>query len=151
MPTDADFLRQYLAGRDVPCPMCEYNLRDLLGDRCPECGDQLTLAVNPVEPKQAAAITGLILLAAGAGLNGLLLLYWLFTFWRDSRAGDKFIWEFFDVNAGGFAVEGVALAIWIIQWKKIRRLGPVSRWVLAVCFCGFLTIADLVVFTKYIR
>src|SRR5688572_24753805 len=34
----AGLLRAFLAGRDVSCPNCEYNLRDLAGDRCPECG-----------------------------------------------------------------------------------------------------------------
>ncbi len=31
-------LREFLAGRDVFCPQCEYNLRGLDQPRCPECG-----------------------------------------------------------------------------------------------------------------
>ena len=71
----AEFLTTFLAGRNAACPGCGYNLRDLQGTRRPECGDILVLRVGLVEPKQAAPIAGLIGLAAGAGLNGLLLLY----------------------------------------------------------------------------
>lgn len=35
-------LRRYLADHDVPCPRCEYNLRDLESDSCPECGEPLS-------------------------------------------------------------------------------------------------------------
>jgi uncharacterized membrane protein YdjX (TVP38/TMEM64 family) len=38
-----DALGAALRGRDVPCPGCGYNLRDLTGDRCPECGIELTV------------------------------------------------------------------------------------------------------------
>jgi hypothetical protein len=31
-----------LAGVDVACPVCSYNLRDGMGGRCPECGEALT-------------------------------------------------------------------------------------------------------------
>ena len=147
---EVDLLRRYLAGRDVACPMCGYNLRDLLGDRCPECGDQLELVVSPLEPKQAAVITGLVLLSAGTGLNGLLLIYWVYALMHRAMMGpilDRFLYA----NAVWFAVEGSALAIWIGHWKTIRRLGPASRWLLAVGCCGFLMIAGLFVFTISIR
>ena len=143
-------LATFLTERDQPCPQCEYNLRNLQGTRCPECGEDLVLRVSALEPKQSLLIAGLIGLSAGAGLNGLLLIYFTIQeIIRPSMGGD--IYQFFWVNAIGFAVEGLAVAIWISQWKKIRRLGPAPRWLLAICFCGFLTIADLVVFTKLIR
>jgi hypothetical protein len=40
---EGERLRWYLAGRDVACPRCRYNLRDLKGRRCPECGLTLNL------------------------------------------------------------------------------------------------------------
>src|ERR1700722_15423623 len=68
-------LLNFLAGRDVPCPQCEYNLRDLKVRRCPECGEDLVLRVNLAEPKLRIMIAGLIPLSAGAGLNALLLVF----------------------------------------------------------------------------
>jgi hypothetical protein len=33
-----ELLRTYGVDRDLPCPRCRYNLRGLVGNRCPECG-----------------------------------------------------------------------------------------------------------------
>ena len=41
---ELEHIRQQLAGRDVPCPKCGYNLRDLERAECPECGWDLRLA-----------------------------------------------------------------------------------------------------------
>ena len=35
---------RYLADRDLPCPKCKYNLKGIASARCPECGEQLTVA-----------------------------------------------------------------------------------------------------------
>src|SRR4051812_44145979 len=72
---DRKLLLQFLAGRDVECPQCRYNLRDLQSDLCPECGERIALRVQLVEPRQAAPIVGLIGLSAGVGFNALLILY----------------------------------------------------------------------------
>jgi hypothetical protein len=34
-------LRTFLAEADVPCPVCDYNLRGIQGQECPECGRPL--------------------------------------------------------------------------------------------------------------
>lgn len=63
-------LLDYLAQRDVPCPACRYNLRQLQTDRCPECGNRLRLTVGVVGGLSSAWITALVatLLPAGIGL-----------------------------------------------------------------------------------
>lgn len=43
----------FVRGRDIPCPLCGYNLRDLVAPRCPECDEQLRLAVGLVEQRIA--------------------------------------------------------------------------------------------------
>jgi hypothetical protein len=42
-------LLAYLRGRDAPCPVCGYNLRDLTRPVCPECAEPLALAVRAAE------------------------------------------------------------------------------------------------------
>ncbi len=152
MAADTDFLKQFLAGRDLACPRCDYNLRDLEGDRCPECGDQLKLAINPVQRKQAACLTGLMILAAGAGLNGLLTMYWVAVIWRERwRPDGGFSHRFLWVNLGGLAGEALALTVWLIEWKRICRLPGWNRWALAIGICSMITLADLITFCKIIN
>lgn len=41
VPDPHERLREFLAGRDVLCPVCSSNLRDHTTDRCPECDARL--------------------------------------------------------------------------------------------------------------
>jgi hypothetical protein len=36
----------FVAGRTVPCPRCDYDLRDIQTATCPECGEPLVLKVG---------------------------------------------------------------------------------------------------------
>ena len=137
---DAALLRQFLTARDIPCPQCTYNLRDLTGSRCPECGEELTLRLQLSEPRQAAALAGVITLAAGAGFNVLLLA---FVFIMDPHARDVILAT---LLIGSVAFLG-ATALWLKMWRQVRRLGVVRRWVL-VATCGILVLADLIIFSK---
>lgn len=144
-----ELLRAFLDGRDAPCPGCGYNLRNLQGSRCPECGDELALRVGVVEPRQGALIAGLIGLAAGAGMSGLLIGFAILV--------DLFRWSggpddppFWFVTIGGFLVEVAALALWLRLWRRIRRLS-VSAKSLLVAACWALTFLNLLVFTIFVR
>jgi hypothetical protein len=145
---EPDLLRRFLHGRDVPCPSCQYNLRDLTGDRCPECGQAIALRLQLAEPKQAAMLAGLIALSAGVGLNGLLMIYYAIVILRSPVIGMQS--EFLVVNLAGLAVEGAALAAWLWFWSRIRRMNGVSRWLLAAA-CFALTLANILVFSFTIR
>jgi hypothetical protein len=140
----AEFLTTFLEGRDAACPGCGYNLRDLQGTRCPECGDMLVLRVGLVEPKQAAPIAGLICLAAGAGLNGLLLLYIAIQV-AIVRPNFYGVERFLVVNSIGFIVQSGAMGVWLRKWRSIRRLTVGPRWGLVIA-CWILTLSNLVVF-----
>ncbi len=48
---DVARLLEFLRGRDVPCPLCRYNLRDLTQQRCPECRHELLLTVGVTRPR----------------------------------------------------------------------------------------------------
>ncbi len=43
-------LSMFLHRRDVPCPLCGYNLRDLTQQQCPECRHELRLTVGVTKP-----------------------------------------------------------------------------------------------------
>lgn len=146
--TDQDRLREFLTGRDVPCPGCSYNLRDLPGDRCPECGQELALGVRLAEPRLAALLTGLIGLSAGAGLNGLLVIYFfvVLLFRRQYGGYGTFLW----VNSTGLVVMAAALVAWLRYWRRIRPAPPYRRWLLAAG-CWALALADILVFSLLVR
>lgn len=139
-----DLLQEFLRGQDTPCPACGYNLRELTGSRCPECGEVLALQVGAVEPRLDASIAGLIGLAAGTGFNGLFLFAVLIydLVMRHGWDGDRHLLVI--LGLGFFAI-GWAMAIWLRFWRKIRRLSPTQRWLL-VGAGWLLTIADIVVF-----
>jgi hypothetical protein len=152
-PTPADpqqFLIQYLAGRDVECPLCRYNLRDQQRDVCPECGESVALGLHMVEPKQAAPLTGLIGLSAGAGLNGLLLIYMvamlLLVHNFDTSDTRNFLWG----NGPSLLVLCIFILVWLRGWRWIRRRRAGIRWTLAG-LCWVATLIDLAIFTSIIR
>jgi hypothetical protein len=139
----------FLAERDVACPACGYNLRGLREHRCPECGEAIALRVGLVDPRQAAAVAGLIGLAAGAGMNGLLLGYAVIrmVFFRDSLGGMD---PFLVLNVGGLLVEGGALVLWLRFWRRIRRLTRPSK-IKLVAGCWALTLLNLLLFSAFVR
>jgi hypothetical protein len=145
-PTDP-MLTAFLAQRDQPCPQCEYNLRNLMGNRCPECGEELVLRVNLAETRQRLLLAGLIGLAAGAGFNGLLILYAIMMQFRRPYGAPG---EFWTVILGGFAIIGAALLMWLSNWRSLRRLSTTTRFLLVLA-CWVASLIDIVIFTFTIR
>ena len=64
-------LESLLHERDIPCPLCGYNLRNLKSDRCPECGGGLKVQVGLTEPRLMTYIA--LLVACCVGLGGSVL------------------------------------------------------------------------------
>ena len=146
---DERMLQAFLAGRDVGCPQCGYNVRDLRRAVCPECGERLALRLQLAEVRQAAMLTGLIGLSAGVGLSGLLLVYFLITIYvRRQQGGDQTL--FFTVTGGGLVVLGVMLYVWLRGWRWIRTRPAGARWAMAAA-CWAATLAYLLVFAYTIR
>jgi hypothetical protein len=145
MPETTDpTLAAFLAGRDHPCPQCEYNLRDLQGTRCPECGEELVLRVNMAEPRQRLLLGGLIGLSSGAGFNGLLIVYVMLRF------GSRLPPNFWSVIFFGFCVFAGLIFFWLRNWRRLRRRGVGTRLIL-VMTCWVLTLIDIVLFSITIR
>ena len=142
-------LTAYLAGRDVPCPQCRYNLRDARGGRCPECGDALALRLGLAEPRVGTLVAGLIGLSAGAGLSGLLLVYLLIAFGIRRNTG-LYMGQFATVTGVPFAIETMAVLVWLRQWPRVRRAGRGVRAAL-VAGCWALSLANIVVFSFTVR
>lgn len=121
-------LAAFLAARDAPCPVCGYNLRSLLTDRCPECGRHLVLAVGTTEPKLGAFILGLVGIAAGWGFCTLLLVFAVIV---TGRGSGPMLFELIPLLAGMF---GLAFALW--GWvhcrRKLSRMSDFARWLVGL-------------------
>lgn len=57
---DAEILRQFLAGRDVRCTACGFNLRDLDAGTCPKCSARLAISIRPSHIRPFAWTVALI-------------------------------------------------------------------------------------------
>jgi hypothetical protein len=140
-------LAAFLARRDHPCPQCEYNLRDLQGNRCPECGEELVLRVNMAEPRQRLLLAGLIGLSSGAGFNGLLLIYVLLEMIRFSRPMPR---EFWTTIFAGFCFFSAIIFVWLRFWRPLRRQSLLLRFAL-MCGCWLAALVDIIIFSLTIR
>jgi len=125
-----DFLSDYLAHRDEPCPSCRYSLKGLQGSVCPECGQSLMLRVGLVEPRFAAWIFGLVGISAGFGFSLLLSVYFLLLI-------ASYGWDYFGGIAelvalfGGLLVSGAEMSIWLPIRRRICRWSTKPRWLAA--------------------
>ncbi len=142
-----EFLQQFLAERDLPCPLCGYNLRALRTDVCPECGSEVQVTVGLTEPRMGAFVAGVAGLAAGLGFNGLMLLWvgWMVIERRGGPPLDQ-VWPL----PIGAIVTGVALMFWLRRRRAIRLMSVQKRWVLAVG-CYVLSLAAAVMFFAVVR
>jgi hypothetical protein len=72
LTSDSEFLRAWLGGHDVPCPVCGYNLRGLPAGVCPECGNSLRLTVTAISSKRWSWPIAIGTLAGMAAFQALL-------------------------------------------------------------------------------
>lgn len=145
------FLPMFLAENDAACPGCGYNLRGLTGRVCPECAQSLRLMVALQEPRLGMWIAGVIGTAAGAGFNGLLLIYVVVMMAREGGIrGGSFMVPFLAINLIGLLVQSAALILWL-RFRRRYRLSP--RWARVVWVVGawILSLVDLAVFAAAIK
>ena len=149
MNQDLEQLQHFLASTDAPCPSCDYNLRGLKSDFCPECNQKLVLNVALAEPRQRAFIATLIGLAMGAGFQGLMALFFLI--WSvlknfSRREGLHYM----ALTTPFFVVEGLGL------WLLIQKRRPFQRRsnrfkICCVAAAWLVTIIGFAIFTALIK
>ncbi len=69
-PASKPELAELLRNRDVPCEKCDFNLRGLSSDRCPECGTEITIE----RVRDWGASTSFAVVAKRLGPAGVLAL-----------------------------------------------------------------------------
>ena len=75
--SEQEMLRLYLENRDVPCPACGYNIKQLQSSTCPECGRELKLSVGLVGLSNlwiTALVAAIVPAACGLPFHLLILI-----------------------------------------------------------------------------
>ena len=108
----------YVCNRDVACPTCKYNLRDLTSGVCPECGETPVLRLQAEHPQVGILVLGLLPLTMGLGFFGIagVTFVVLSMYFGDWAPG--FYWVAPLIIAG---VCGLATRLWIARWTRVRR------------------------------
>ena len=134
MAGNLDLLSVYLSGQSEPCPACRYDLRDLRGRTCPECGERLRLAVGLVEPKLGTFLVGVVGLAVAVGFSGLGFLFVAIQVlagrMRPSNLSlaDPHILVVYVV----LLFSSLSLFAWLRHYRRLRRKSDGVRWTYAV-------------------
>lgn len=141
MADSQEFLRSFLAQRDEPCPSCDYNLRSLTTERCPECNQELCLRVGLAEPKLAWFVSGLVGIGMGLGFSSLLMLYAIVASRMMSRGSIPS--SFWHPVICGTLIGIALLMLWVRARRRIGRLDALQRWTLTALASGISLIAPI--------
>ncbi|MCH8343570.1 MAG: hypothetical protein IH983_06245 [Planctomycetes bacterium] len=121
--SEAELLKALLAERDLPCPVCGYNLRAIASSNCPECGAKLDLRVGSTDLQLGPWLAALFAGALPLGIVSFVLVIGL-------GAGDPILFAVFFVGALAYTM---LLAVLVRKrrafWKQPRK----RQWWLAVC------------------
>ena len=131
-PSETELLQAWLSSRDVPCPVCGYNLRSIEVANCPECGAKLDLRVGSTDLKIGLWLVGVISLTLPMGLSGFFAIYGLLMVLSGARGGAALVTYLIAVGilAAPFVVYALLLRRLIRRrkefWSKPRKAQKVS-------------------------
>ena len=122
-PVAADalqLLRDFLRDRDVSCPVCKYNLRDLTVATCPECKRVLSLNVGVDDD---AGIGWLIATIVPGAFSGIAALFLFVIIVLSMQGNPAPTWEPFVIDGFGLLSGLVAVGLMVLRRRflSLRR------------------------------
>ena len=129
-PAQDALLLAFLKDRDVACPLCQYNLRDLTITTCPECGETIELAVRARDVVVQAWTTLVVALSLPAGVGVYVVLIGIRRGWPSLHDPDAPVFYTF-IGMIPLAVTAVAMR------RKFLRLSRSAQFcITALAVCG---------------
>ncbi len=129
-PTQADMLKTFVADRNVPCPVCGYNLRNLSSAQCPECSASLEMRVGSSDLRMGMWLVALLSAALPLGFGVLVsVIVFLATYGEPE-------WEF-HIAFGLLSIIEGGLVAWLVVrrrafWAMPRPRQRALTWLVAV-------------------
>lgn len=109
-------LARFLHRRDLACPLCASNLRDLTSRYCPRCRRELCLSVGLAEPYVRAWVAMTSALCAMAGIGMWVLLMICKAGWPRSESG------LFQLSIVVFLASIPLAILGIVKRKRMLRM-----------------------------
>ena len=143
---ESELLKKLLALRELPCPVCGYNLRAIESDKCPECGAKLGLKVGSSDLKLGPWIAAILGVALPLGFGVIMTLFFSYIVFIEGYSGDDV------ANILGSLliltiVEGVALGLLLRKRKKFWRDTIQNQRTTATLCIGVSAILTIIVMT----
>ena len=131
--SESELLKMLLAVRDIPCPVCGYNLRGIASNKCPECGRNLELRVVSGDLRVTAWLVALLSAALPFGASALFsILGFIVGIQGGFRNAHNTRMSV--IFAALCAVHGTALFLVLKGRRRIWKLPQPRQWRFALWF-----------------
>ena len=138
-PEEVELLLQFVRERDVRCPRCDYNLRNLTQPVCPECREPLQLTVGAQRPR-----FGFLIASIAPGIFSGIAAMILFVPMTLSAmlGGGRPPWPIFVVDGFGWLSGFFALGLFVTRFRFLRQ--PLRKQVTFTVVVWFVHIAAFI-------
>jgi len=128
---EIELLLRFIHERNVHCPRCDYNLRNLSQSVCPECREELRLQVGVRRPR----FGWLILTLAPSMFSGIaaVLLAVPLTLVPILRPASKLPWGAYAMDGFGWMSVAWAIALYTQRFRFLKQQpGAQMTWTIMV-------------------
>lgn len=130
--SDDDLLLAHLRAHRSRCPSCGYDLGGISVVRCPECGEPFSLSVVPGHERFGLLVLGLVGYASCFGASTMALVWMLSIAFTYGDGLSSWEWSDYLPLLGWVASSLVGMALWLVLWRRARRLIVPIRWLIAM-------------------